>query len=92
MLLAKIDGKTYPLKSCFWVRYAPNGCAVGSLLGGLAATPEQAHAEFTPRKRDREREVRQGYRHELVPKPQWGATVEPCLTGRCEHRQQGGTA
>ncbi|MGY1439475.1 hypothetical protein [Streptomyces reniochalinae] len=84
-LLVEIEGQTHPLNRVFWVRYAPSGCAVGSLMGEHAASPEQAHKEFTSRQRDRERELRQGYRHELVTKEQWQTTVRPCFTGNCEH-------
>lgn len=92
--MARVNGQIVELRDCFWVRYEPSGCASGSLLGEFAATPEQAHQEFTSRKRDREREIRRGYRHELVDRDEWDATVKACLLGKCQHRQttKGGAA
>ncbi|MCX5598351.1 hypothetical protein OOK29_09400 [Streptomyces phaeochromogenes] len=84
-LKVEIDGQLLPLNRLFWVRYNSVGCATGSCLGECATTPDQAHKEFTSRQRDRERELRQGYRHELVTKEQWDATVRPCFIGECSH-------
>lgn len=84
-LLVELDGQTFPLAALFWVRYTPDGCATGSLTGDMAASAEQAHREFTSRQRDRDRESRQGYRHELVTQKQWKATVQPCFHRTCEH-------
>ncbi|KAB8162948.1 hypothetical protein FH609_004270 [Streptomyces sp. 3MP-14] len=86
-LMVQIDGTTVPLTTCFWVRRTADGCAEGSLHGEYAATPEQAHKEFVPRQRDRDRDQKAGYTHELVTREQWDATVMACLLGKCEHRQ-----
>lgn len=85
-LMVQIDGVTLPLSDCFWVRYNPDGCAVGSLLGECATNEEQAHKEFTSRQRDRDREDRRGYRHELVTREQWQQQAQVCLLGECQHR------
>jgi len=84
-LMVQIDGVTLPLSDCFWVRYNPAGCAVGSLHGECAIDAEQAHKEFTSRQRDRDRETRQGYRHELLTREQWQQHAQPCLLGKCQH-------
>jgi hypothetical protein len=86
-LLVELDGQAVPLADLFWVRYTPDGCATGSLHGDMASSEEQAHTEFTPRRRDRERETRQGYRHELVTKDTWDREVRPCISGKCTHRE-----
>lgn len=88
-LIVKLDdGRPVPLKDCRWVRFDPTGCAVGSLMGTEAATVEQAHKEFTSRQRDRERELRSGYRHELIHRSAWERTVRACFVGECQHRQE----
>jgi hypothetical protein len=84
-LLVEIDGHAVPLKDCFWVRYEPDGCASGSTLGDEATSPEQAHERFTPTKRERAREEKAGYRHELVTHDRWDAEAKPCLLGKCQH-------
>lgn len=86
-LMVQIDDQTVPLARCFWVRRTADGCAEGSLHGDAAATPEQAHKEFTPRQRDRDRDDRQGYTHELIGPEEWDATAMACLLGKCAHRQ-----
>lgn len=84
-LLVEIDGQAHAIADCHWVRFDPAGCATGSLYGDLATTIADAHKEFTPLKRDRDRETRAGYRHELLTQERWD-TVRPCLSGRCGHR------
>jgi hypothetical protein len=86
-LLARIGDELVPLNKAFWIRVNPQGCVVGSCIGECAATPEQAHKEFTTRAAERAKETRQGYTHRLVTKAEWDATARPCITGRCEHRQ-----
>jgi len=52
----------------FWLLVNPEGVADGSMIavrrdGSIcAATAEAAWADFTPRKRDREKEAREGWR------------------------------
>lgn len=61
----------------FWLLVDPNGVADGSLIvvrssGEVAyANPEQAWAQFTPRKRDREKEQREGWRIVGVSREDW---------------------
>jgi hypothetical protein len=84
-LFVTLDGVNWPLASCRWVRLAPNGCALGSLLGDTVTTPEAAATEFTPNRRDRQRETRRGIRYQLATPDQW-ADLKPCLLGECHHQ------
>ncbi|MGQ4340334.1 hypothetical protein ACN6LF_005203 [[Kitasatospora] papulosa] len=69
-LMVQIDGQMVPLKDCTWSMWGSCGClvAVSMAVAGdrILATEEQAHKNHSPRKRDREREIRQGYRWELI--------------------------
>jgi hypothetical protein len=89
-LTVELDGKQIPLADCRWVRIDPRGCVEGSSyaerVDRTLATEAQAHEIFTPRARDRARETRAGWRHELVTRERWRAEAEPCLRGRCRHR------
>jgi hypothetical protein len=58
-LLVVIDGKTRDLRSCHWVLFNANDCAYGSEYGDGATSAEQAHENFTPRQRDRDRQTKQ---------------------------------
>lgn len=84
LFFVTLDGTNHPLAACRWLRIAPNGCALGSLHGDTVTTPEAAAAEFTPNRRDRQREHNRGIRYRLVTPDQW-QTAKPCLTGDCTH-------
>jgi hypothetical protein len=84
-LMLHLGGESVRLADCFWVRFGPNGCAYGSLVGDSAVNEEQAHAELVPRQRDRDRDQRQGYRIELLTRKQWRAQAGPCFLGECSH-------
>ncbi|MEU5900640.1 hypothetical protein [Streptomyces venezuelae] len=84
-LLVQIGGETLPLRSCHWVLFGPNGCAYASEYGDGATGPEEAHRNFTPRQRDRDRETRQGYHVELLSKKQWRKQAGPCFYRTCTH-------
>lgn len=86
-LLVVIDGKTSDLRSCHWVLFGPNNCAYASEYGDGATTAEQAHKNFTPRQRDRDRQTKQGYHVELLSKAQWKKQAGPCFYGTCQHRK-----
>ncbi|MYR30569.1 MULTISPECIES: hypothetical protein [unclassified Streptomyces] len=86
-LLVQIGDSTLPLRSCHWVLIGPNGCAYASEYGDGATNSEQAHHNFTPRLRERERQTRQGYRVELLSKDEWRKRIGPCFYGTCTHRQ-----
>jgi hypothetical protein len=86
LLFVTLDGTNYPLASCRWVRYAPNGCATGSHYGDAFTSPEAAAAHFTPGRRDREREHTRGVRYRLVSPDEWRDTVKPCLLDECSHQ------
>jgi hypothetical protein len=86
-LMVKIDGVSVPLRSCHWVLFGPDGCARGSEYGDGAFTADDAHRNFTPRQRDRDRQTRQGYRIEFLSKRQWREQAAPCFYGTCQHRK-----
>lgn len=69
-LMVQIDGQMVPLKDCTWSMWESCGCLVAvsmAVAGGrVLATEEQAHKSHSPRKRDRDRETRDGYRWELI--------------------------
>lgn len=72
----------------FWIRINRQGCVEGSALGEyVGPLVEDAHKQFTPRVRDRRREAAEGYRHELIGQEEWKERAEPCLLGKCSHRQ-----
>ncbi|MGA5819705.1 hypothetical protein ACPC54_17825 [Kitasatospora sp. NPDC094028] len=85
LLTVTLDGVNHPLAACRWVRYEPNGCATGSLLGDEATSPEAAAARCEPVRRERERDHRRGVRYRLVTPADWQASVKPCLLGECDH-------
>jgi hypothetical protein len=85
-LLVRIDGQTLSLRSCHWVLFGPNDCAYASEYGDGAVGPEEAHKNFTPLKRDRDRQSRQGFRVELLSKEQWRKQAGPCFYRTCQHR------
>lgn len=85
LLTVTLDGVNHPLAACRWVRYEPNGCATGSLLGDEVTNPDAAATTFTPARRDREREHRRGVRYRLVAPAVWRDTVKACLLGECNH-------
>lgn len=86
-LLVVIDGKTRDLRSCHWVLFGPNDCAYASEYGDGAVDAEQAHKNLRPYKRDRDREIKQGYHVELLSKEQWREQAGPCFYGTCTHRK-----
>ncbi|WP_282790844.1 hypothetical protein [Streptomyces sp. CC224B] len=85
-LLVQIGGETLPLRSCHWVLFGPDDCAYASEYGDAAAGPEEAHRNFTPRVRERDRQTRQGYHVELLSKKQWREQAGPCFYGTCTHQ------
>jgi predicted protein tyrosine phosphatase len=86
-LTVEIDGETHRLTDCNWVLKNPAGCATGSLWAGAdTASADLAHREFTPLKRDRDRQIRQGYTLELVGREQWQQRIQPCFQATCSHR------
>lgn len=87
-LLVDIDGQQHRLADCYWVRLNPDGCAFSSAWAGPStATAELAHREFVPRKRDRDREIRQGWTVRLLSGDQWREQAQPCFLGKCQHRR-----
>ncbi|WP_435597120.1 hypothetical protein [Streptomyces anulatus] len=89
-LMVQIDGETYPLADCFWVRANSAGCAVGSVHpvfgDDVIATPQQAQREFSPTKRQRASDDKHGMQHLLLTRQQWDEQAKPCFLGRCNHR------
>lgn len=87
-LLVEIDGETVPLSDCFWIRANAAGCAYSSMWAGAStASADLAYREFVPLKRDRDREVRQGWTVRLLTPAQWREQAAPCFNGKCEHRK-----
>ncbi|MEZ7005613.1 hypothetical protein [Streptomyces sp. AD55] len=84
-LLVRLGDETVSLRSCHWVLFGPNDCAYGSEYGDGATTAEQAHKNFTPRQRDRDRQTKQGFHVELLTKKQWRQQAGPCFYGTCQH-------
>lgn len=87
-LMVQIGDEVLPLAQCFWIRISPDGCVCSSSYGDTAVTAEAAHKDFIPKARDRDRELRGGWRVRLVTKAQWKEQAEPCLMGTCQHRQE----
>lgn len=88
-LMVQIDGETFPLVNCFWVRVNAVGCAVGSvrpdLYADLIATPQQAQREWSSTKRQQAKDEKHGMQHLLLSPKQWNEQAKPCLVGRCGH-------
>lgn len=78
-LMVQIDGQMVPLKDCTWSMWASCGClvAVSMAVSGdrVLATEEQAHKSHSPRKRDRDRETRDGYRWKLITLAHYRAEI-----------------
>jgi hypothetical protein len=85
-LMVEIDGQTLALSDCFWVRADASGCVYGSLHGDQVTNPDNAHKQFVPRQRDRDRDQRQGYTIRLLTREQWKRQAEPCFMGHCQHK------
>ncbi|USY19690.1 hypothetical protein NE857_31425 [Nocardiopsis exhalans] len=90
ILTATIGDRQVPLTDCDWVLWAPCGCPRGVCLAQVGdtvlATEDRAHAEFTSRRRDRAREIREGYRIELVTHHHYRAVIASLMATRCPHR------
>ena len=88
-LLILIDDKPVPLHDCAWVEYAPCGCAVSVVVAAMhdgtraLPTEEDARRHLEPNKRVRDKQVRQGYRLELMTMDRYRAEVD--LAIRCPH-------
>lgn len=78
-ILAQIGEHTIPLKDCTWTQRRPCGCVVAALLavsgGDAYVTAEQAHSHLEPRKRDRDRDLREGLALELIPMATYRAEI-----------------
>lgn len=78
-LMVQIGDATVPLKDCSWSMWASCGCmvAISMAISGdrILATEEQAHKNHSPRKRDRDREIRNGYRWELITLDRYRAEI-----------------
>ena len=87
-LIVQIGDTLIPLSQCFWVYADPTGCVYGSSHGNTAINPTEAHKDFTPKQRDRDRELKAGWTIRLVTRKQWDEQALPCIKGTCEHRKQ----
>jgi hypothetical protein len=90
-LLARIGDQTVPLHDCCWVEYAPCGCPVSFVMAALkdgshtVATEDDARRRIEPNQRTRDKQIRQGYRLELMTIDRYRAEID--LTVRCTHPQ-----
>lgn len=88
-LLVLIDDKPVALHDCAWVEYAPCGCAVSVVMAAMQdgsralPTEDAARRHLDPKKRDRDKAIRQGYRLELMTMARYRAEVD--LAVRCPH-------
>lgn len=88
-LLVLIENKPVPLHDCAWVEYAPCGCAVSVVVAAMhdgsraLPTEDDARRNLDPKKRDRDKAIRQGYRLELMTMDRYRAEVD--LAVRCPH-------
>ncbi|GGU84559.1 hypothetical protein GCM10010275_19520 [Streptomyces litmocidini] len=87
-LMVQIGDEIIPLAQCFWIRTSPDGCVCSSSHGDTAITAADAHKDFTPRQRDRDRELKAGWTIRLVTRKQWDEQAAPCIKSTCEHRKQ----
>lgn len=84
-LMVEVDGQTLPLSSCRWVLFDADGCAFGSIYGDTAVNAEQAHKEFAPLKRHRDKQIREGYTVRLLTSETTKKAVDACFLGTCVH-------
>lgn len=88
-LLIRLNDQTVPLHDCCWVEWAPCGCAVSVVMAAMRdgsralTTEDAARRQLEPRKRDRDKQIRQGYRLELMTMDRYRAEVD--LAIRCPH-------
>jgi hypothetical protein len=69
-----------------WFLVKPCGCIDGSAVGGVRyPTAEAAHALLTPRKRDRDREAKQGWTVRGATREELDNLVE-IFTTPCPHQ------
>lgn len=78
-LMVQIDGQTVALKDCAWLQTAPCGCVTAittaATPGRVLATAEQAHKELCPRKRDRDKDTRDGLAFRLITMAHYRANI-----------------
>jgi hypothetical protein len=70
-LLVQVGDQTVPLKDCGWIV-----SALVAVSGGNAyVTEEQAHKQLEPRKRDRDKDIREGLTFELITMAAYRADI-----------------
>ena len=93
-LMVQVDEQMVPLKDCAWSMWAACGCLVAISLavagGRVHATEEQAHKNHSPRKRDRDKEIRDGYRWELITMARYRSEIG--AKWECNEHQKAATA
>lgn len=79
VILAQIGDQSVPLKDCSWIQRRPCGCVVSALMavsgGDAYVTAEQAHKHLEPRKRDRDKDLREGLVLELISMATYRADI-----------------
>lgn len=78
-ILVQIGNEPVPLKDCAWIQRKACGCIVSALTamsgGDAYVTAEQAHKHMEPRKRDRDRDDREGLTWELISMATYRADI-----------------
>ncbi|MEV6833543.1 hypothetical protein AB0N17_03265 [Streptomyces sp. NPDC051133] len=88
-LLVRLGDQTHPLHDCCWVEWAPCGCAVSVVMAAMhdgaraLPTEDDARRHLEPHKRAHEKQIREGYRLELMPMDRYRAEVD--LAVSCPH-------
>ncbi|MFJ9740874.1 hypothetical protein [Streptomyces sp. NPDC101166] len=88
-LLIRLNDQTVPLHDCCWIEWAPCGCAVSVVMAAMddgsraLPTEDAARRHLEPNKRNRDKQIRQGYRLELMAMDRYRAEVD--LAIRCPH-------
>ena len=86
VIRVELDGRTYPLNQCVWLRYDGDGHCVGMLVGDGATSDESCHEEFTEDEDERCEELASGYTHVLFHRDNpVVAAAYKCQWQQCHH-------
>lgn len=87
--MAVIDGTPVPLKDCSWVQTMACGCictvATAAYADVAYATEQQIHEETEPLKRDRDRQIKNGFTWKLMTFEQYKARYGGPDAWKCKH-------
>lgn len=86
--MAVIDGKPIPLIDCSWVQTMACGCICSVATAAYAdvayATEQQIHEHTEPLKRERDRQIKNGFTWELMTFEQYKVRYGAC-DWKCPH-------